>query len=108
MQAILLAAGESSRFWPLSDGIHKSLSRIMDKPLIQWTIDAIRRAGIKDIIIVQSLSEQVEEELGKANQGISIKYAVQPEPRGMGNAMLRAESAISGPFVLFEPVSHRC
>jgi len=97
MQAIILAAGESSRFWPL-DYQRKSLLKIMGKPLIWYTIKDLRGVGIKDIIIIQSPQKDIEEELKNYDLGINIKYIVQPEPKGMGDAVMRARELISGPF----------
>jgi len=62
MQAVILAAGESSRFWPLNYQ-HKSFFKIMDKPLIWYTIEGLRKAKIKEVIIVQSPKRDVEKEL---------------------------------------------
>jgi len=98
MQAVILAAGESSRFWPLNQR-HKSLLKIMGRPLIWYTIESLKKAGIKDIIIVQGPKKDVEEELRNYNLGIGIKYVIQPEPKGMGDAVMKAEDLISGPFL---------
>lgn len=97
MQAVILAAGESSRFWPLNQK-HKSLIKIMGKPLIWYTIEGLEKAGIKDVVIVQGPKREAEEELKNYNLGINIKYVVQPEPKGMGNAVMAAQGLISGPF----------
>ena len=97
MQAVILAAGESSRFWPLNTK-HKSILKIMGKPLIWYTIEGLKNAGIKEIIIVQGPKKDVERELKAYNLGLKIKYVVQSEPKGMGNAVLMAEKLISGPF----------
>jgi len=109
-QAIILAAGESSRFWPLNQK-HKSLLRIMGKPLIWYTIESLKKAGIKEVIVVQGPKKDAEEELtphhpAKAggtgqencNLGINIKYVIQSEPKGMGNAAMCAQNLISDPF----------
>ncbi|MFA5086926.1 MAG: sugar phosphate nucleotidyltransferase [Candidatus Paceibacterota bacterium] len=97
-QAIILTAGESSRFWPLNSK-HKTLFRIMGKPLVYYTIESLRKAGIKDIIIVQGPARQAEEELKDFNfNGVNIKYAIQPEPKGMGNALLYAKDYLQDNF----------
>ena len=46
MQAVILTAGESSRFWPLNQR-HKSLIKIMGRPLIWYTIEGLKKSGIK-------------------------------------------------------------
>lgn len=95
MQAIILAAGESSRFRPLSEGKHKSLVKIMGKPLIEWTIEAVKRAGVKNIIIIQSPDSNLEKHLGDGSLfGVKLSYLVQEEAKGMGNAVMKAESLI--------------
>lgn len=95
MQAVILAAGESSRFWPLSEKCHKSLLKIMGKTLIEWTIESLVRANVKDIIIIQSNNAKLEKILGDGlSQGASISYAKQNEAKGMGNALMLAEELI--------------
>lgn len=102
MQALILAAGESSRFWPLSDGNHKSLARIMGQSLISRTIESISAAGVRDIIIVQSPSAGLEKAITSPS-GVSLKFVLQPEPRGMGDAVLSAKKHIKGNFFVANP-----
>ncbi len=95
MQAVILAAGESSRFWPLNQK-HKSLIKIMGKPLIWYTIDGLRKSGIKDIIVVQGPKKDIEQELGDCG----VRYIVQPEPKGMGDALLCVQELINDYFIV--------
>ena len=95
VQAIILAAGESSRFWPLNSK-HKSLIKIMGKFLIWWTIQGLKKSGIGDIIVVQGAQKDIEKELKLPG----IKYVVQPKPKGMGDALWQAKKLIKGPFVV--------
>jgi len=98
MQAVILAAGESSRFWPLNYQ-HKTLLKIMGRPLIWWTIDGLRNAGIKNIIIIQGPKKDNEEELKNYNfSGLKISYVIQKEPKGMGNALWQTRSLLKGQF----------
>ena len=96
-QAVVLAAGESSRFWPFNS-THKSLVKIMGKPIIWYTIESLKKAGVKEIILIQGPKKDVEGDLVNYNLGVDIKYVVQPEPKGMGNAVMLAEKLINGPF----------
>lgn len=104
MQAIILAAGESSRFWPLSENNHKSLVKIMGKPLILWTIESIKKSGIDNIIIIQSKEKNIEKEIGDGKDfGVNIKYFIQEEQKGMGNAVVQAEGLIKEDFFVINP-----
>ena len=119
MQCVILSAGESSRFWPLntravakggderssSTQKHKSLIKIMGKSLIWYTIEGLKRAGIKDIIIVQGPKKDVEEELKKYKLNVSVKYLVLPKASGMGSAVWKAKKLIKDNFLVIH--AHR-
>lgn len=97
MQAIILAAGESSRFWPLNQR-HKSLIKIMGRPLIWWTLESLRKSGIKDLIMVENPSKEIESELKNYFSGLKIKYVIQKKPLGMGDAIFQAKNLIKDNF----------
>lgn len=101
MQAVILAAGESSRFWPLNQK-HKSLIKIMDRPLIWYTIDGLRKSGIKDIIIVQGPKKDIEKEFKNYNIK-GLKYVVQSQPKSTGDAIWQAKGLIKGNFLVLWP-----
>ena len=99
MQAVILAAGESSRFWPLNSK-HKSLIKIMGKPLILYLIEALKKEGIKEIIVIQGKKRDIEKELKK--YGIKgVNYLIQPKPLGSGEAILRTEKLAKDQFFVF-------
>ena len=58
MQAILLAAGQSSRLYPFTNGMHKSMIKILGKPLLEHTIVGLQHAGIKEIILREIYTPQ--------------------------------------------------
>ena len=61
MKAVILAAGQSSRFKPLSENRHKGLIHILGKPILQHTVEELRKAGVDDIIVVQGPEREIEE-----------------------------------------------
>lgn len=103
-QAIILAAGESSRCWPLNQG-HKSQIKIFGQSLIYWTIKSLAKKGIKDIVLVVGSNSSLEKELALDFQDIdiSLSYVVQEKPLGTGNAIFRAKDFIKEPFFVFWP-----
>ncbi|MEM1673026.1 MAG: phosphocholine cytidylyltransferase family protein [Archaeoglobaceae archaeon] len=52
MKSIILAAGMGSRLRPLTFSVPKCLVPVADKPILEYQINALSRAGIKDITIV--------------------------------------------------------
>ncbi len=101
MQAVILAAGESSRFWPLNKK-NKSLIKIMGRPLVWYTIESLKRAGIKKVIVVQGPKKDIEEELNKYDLGMGIRYVVQESPRGMGDALFRTKDLLQEQFFVLD------
>lgn len=100
MKAVLLAAGESSRFFPLNLK-HKCLIKIAGEPLIVHTVRAVKRAGITDIIVVTGNNRDFQEVLGNGKKfGVKIRYVVQAEPMGAGDALLIASKFITSDFFL--------
>ena len=95
MQAVILAAGESSRFWPINEK-HKSLFNILGRPILWYTIFGLLKSGIKDIIVVQNPTRSIEKEL--KNFFPFLKFVIQEKPLGTGDALLKAEKFLKGPF----------
>ncbi|MFH1432469.1 MAG: NDP-sugar synthase [archaeon] len=105
MQAVILCAGKSSRFWPLSVDSHKSSFRLMGRPIIEYTIDSIQKSGIKDIIIIEPPSSDLKSTLEK-RAGAKITFVTQREPKGMGNALKEAQHLIKDQFFVLNPYHH--
>ncbi|MFB6286280.1 MAG: sugar phosphate nucleotidyltransferase [Candidatus Bipolaricaulia bacterium] len=100
MQAVLLAGGACSRFWPLGEGRHKSCLALMGKPIVAWTLQALQRAGVREAIVVQRPERDVDAALEAHSFDMDVRTVVQSEPRGMGDALLTAREHLHEPFLL--------
>jgi len=101
MQAILLLAGQSSRFYPFHSVVHKSLITIMGKTILEHTLLSLKRAGVTDLVLVVSPENPMQELLGDGSGlGIHITYVVQHETQGMGHALLLTREHIKDDFFL--------
>jgi bifunctional UDP-N-acetylglucosamine pyrophosphorylase/glucosamine-1-phosphate N-acetyltransferase len=98
MKAVILAAGQSSRFKPLSDKRHKGLTEVLGKPIIEHTIEELERLGINESIVVQGPDRKFEEEMG-----VDAEFVVQEEPQGMGHALRQAEHLLDEKFLVLNP-----
>ena len=104
MQAVVIAAGESSRFWPLSNGNHKSQVLLLGKPVIYWTIKGLAENGITDIVVVCRADSSMQEiEESTRNLQVELRFVVQQEASGTGNALYQAKEYITQPFILIWP-----
>ncbi len=80
--AMILAAGRGLRMRPLSDATPKTLLVAGGKPLIVWQIEALARAGFRDIVINAAwLAPQLVAALGDGDAfGVRICWSLEPEP----------------------------
>jgi len=81
MRAMILAAGRGERMRPFTDHTPKPLIQVAGKPLIQWHLEKLARAGISEVIINHAwLGNLIEQALGSGQQfGLSIRYSAEPQ-----------------------------
>lgn len=89
MKGLIPAAGEGKRLRPYTDAIPKELLLIGDKPVIAQVIEALKVAGIEDIIVVISRGKHaIIDYLGSGKRfGINLTYVVQDERTGLAKAV---------------------
>jgi len=81
MRAMILAAGRGERMRPLTDTRPKPLLEVAGKPLIQYHLEALAHAGVRDIVInLAWQGELIRAALGVGERfGVQIRYSEEPE-----------------------------
>ena len=118
MKAVIPAAGLGSRFLPHTKAQPKEMLPVVDKPVIQYVVEEAVECGLRDILIVTGRGKRAIEDhfdknielenhlagsdrLGSLQQlkqlmeKARIMYVRQPSPRGLGDAVVQAESYVA-------------
>jgi len=84
MKAIILAAGRGERMRPLSDACPKPLLEVHGKRLIEWHLEALAEAGVREVVVNTAwLEEQIVETIGDgARFGLAIAYSREGRDHG--------------------------
>ncbi|MEP7083189.1 MAG: N-acetylmuramate alpha-1-phosphate uridylyltransferase MurU [Betaproteobacteria bacterium] len=103
MRAMLLAAGRGERMRPLTDGCPKPLLPVGGKPLIEWQIERMVKAGYCDVVInVSYLAQQIVGLLGDGSRlGARITYSHEVSPLESAGGLAEALGLLgSGPVLV--------
>ncbi len=128
-KVIIPVAGLGTRFLPMTRIMPKAVLPVVDEPMAAWIVKEAKESGINDITFVISedtkitldyfkpktkLAQTLEKrgsldlleklrKMEKSFEGINFSFAVQPEPKGDGDAILKAKKQVEKePFgVLF-------
>jgi MurNAc alpha-1-phosphate uridylyltransferase len=84
MKALILAAGRGERMRPLTDHTPKPLIEVRGKRLIEWHLEGLARAGVREVVINTAwLEEQFPAALGDGSRyGVRITYSLEGRDHG--------------------------
>lgn len=97
MKGIVLAGGRGTRLYPLTHAISKQLLPVYKNPMIYYPIMTLRDMGITDIMIITTPEQQplYKQALQHVTQ-VNLTFEIQPEPAGLPQAFIIAESWLAG------------
>jgi UTP--glucose-1-phosphate uridylyltransferase len=124
-KAVFPVAGLGTRFLPATKAMPKEMLPVVDKPLIQYAVEEAAAAGIEQMIFVTGRGKRaIEDHFDRAPEleqildaqrkhellellmsatppGVNFVYVRQPEPLGLGHAVLCAEQIVGDePFAV--------
>ena len=124
--AVITAAGVGTRFLPISKSVPKEMLPLVDRPVLQYAVEQAAEAGIERVVLVTSRGKTAMEDyfdvapelertlrergnaklepverVGRMTRIIAVR---QPEPLGLGHAVLMAKEAVGNePFIVYLP-----
>jgi NDP-sugar pyrophosphorylase family protein len=88
MQALILAGGKGTRLRPLTVYTPKPVVPVVNRPLLLYQIEVLKRAGITDITLSLSYQpDKIEHVIGSGSEhGVQIRYVTESSPMGTAGA----------------------
>ena len=90
MQAIVLVGGEGTRLRPLTNTTPKPALTLVDRPFLAYMIEWLAEHGVTEVVLACGfLPDVLREALAGEEEraGVTIRYAVEPEPLGTAGAI---------------------
>ncbi len=95
-----MAAGKSTRTYPLTLSQPKPLLPILGKPILGYTIEGIGPLVEEMIIIVGYKAEMVEEYVRAQYPDLPVRFVKQEQVNGTGSAVALLKEELDGPFLV--------
>lgn len=100
IQVVIMAAGKSTRTYPVTLTKPKPLLRIANKPILAHQLDQFLGLTEEALIIVGYKSEMIRTYFGESYQGIRLRYVEQTEQLGTGHAIMQVRDHIRDRFLV--------
>ncbi|MCX6771175.1 MAG: nucleotidyltransferase family protein [Candidatus Micrarchaeota archaeon] len=102
MKAIVLCGGKGTRLRPYTYTIPKPMLPLGKKPLLQYVLTALKRAGVSEAYLaVGYLHEQIEGYFKDGKQlGMKLRYSIEKSEMGTAGSILPLEEKMDGAFIV--------
>ncbi len=100
MKAVILAAGKGTRMGPLCDNFPKPLLKILDRPLINWNMEAVNDFADGFVIVIGHMGEKIRQHVGDKFKGKPVEYAEQRLQLGTADALRKAKGMVREKFMV--------
>lgn len=102
MKVVIMAGGKGTRIAVVNSEVPKPMITILDKPILEYQIECLKKQGYKDLIItVGHLGKCIREYFQNgARFGVNIDYIEENEPLGTAGALYYLKDKLREDFLL--------
>ncbi|CAM4130926.1 nucleotidyltransferase [Bacillus manliponensis] len=102
MKGVILAGGKGTRLRPLTCNLPKPMLPLLQKPVMEYSIELLKRHGITEIAVtVQYMSSIIQNYFGDGSKwGVKLHYFEDSPPLGTAGSVKQAEDFLDEPFVV--------
>lgn len=102
MKAVVLCGGLGTRLRPLTDDTPKPLIPVAGKPLLAYQLEALAKAGVGHVYVnLLQFPQKIINFIGDGSAwGLTVTYAVEPQPLGTAGALRLFRDALTEPFLV--------
>ena len=102
MKAYVLAGGEGTRLRPYTYNVPKPMLMLGGKPILQYALENLKRAGIREIVITAGYKhEQITSYFGDGSRlGLKIEYSIEKEKMNTAGSILHHRGKVKETFAV--------
>ena len=100
LKAVILAAGNGIRLRPMTLNRPKPLVKVIDKTIIEHNLIELDGLVEEVIIVIGCKNDMIRNLIGDRFKGLKIRYVVQEEQLGTGDAAKKAKDFLDDRFIL--------
>lgn len=99
--AVILAAGKSTRMYPLTLDIPKPLLKVLNISILERNLQELQGIVEQVYIVVGYKKQMIQEKIGDQFGSLKIFYEEQEKLEGSGSALLSLQEKLEGKFLVF-------
>ncbi|WP_077370017.1 sugar phosphate nucleotidyltransferase [Anaerosalibacter sp. Marseille-P3206] len=102
IKAVIMSGGKGTRLRPLTCNIPKPMVPIMNKPVMEYSVNLLKSYGIEDIAVtLHYMPSSIIDYFGNGEQfGVKMNYYIEESPLGTGGSVKNAEEFLDSTFLV--------
>ena len=102
IKAVIMSGGKGTRLRPLTCNIPKPMVPIMNKPVMEYSVNLLKSHGIEDIAVtLHYMPSSIIDYFGNGEQfGVKMNYYIEESPLGTGGSVKNAEEFLDSTFLV--------